>query len=106
MVPLVDVITNELNFNVALGPEPESELFVEAEPFDESWLGREIDSDCINDLVTLKASHRINTAGEGGEIESFVINAPLFTRKIVISKSKKHYSNFSGKLEIREALLK
>ena len=79
---------------------------VAAEPFDESWLGREIDSDCINDLVTLKASHRINPAGEGGEIESFVINAPLFTRKIVISKSKKHYSNFSGKLEIREALLK
>ena len=36
MVPLVDVITNELIFNVALEPEPESELFVEAEPFDES----------------------------------------------------------------------
>ena len=79
---------------------------VAAEPFDASWLGREIDSDCINDLVTLKASHRINPAGEGGEIESFVINAPLFTRKIVISKSTKHYSNFSGKLEIMEASLK
>ena len=79
---------------------------VAAEPFDNSWLGRQIDAECINDLVALKASHRINPAGEGGEIESFVTNAPLFTRKIVISKSKKHYSNFSGKLEIREALLK
>ena len=36
MVPLVDVITNELIFNVALEPEPESELSVESEPFDES----------------------------------------------------------------------
>ena len=40
MVPLVNVvfITNELIFNVALEPEPEpeSELFVEPEPLDES----------------------------------------------------------------------
>ena len=79
---------------------------VAAEPFDDSWLGRQIDADCINDLVALKASHRINPAGEGGEIESFVINAPLFTKKIVISKSKKYHSNFSGNLEIREASLK
>ena len=79
---------------------------VAAEPFDDSWLGRQIDAACINDLVALKASHRINPAGEGGEIESFVINAPLFTKKIVISKSKKYHSNFSGNLEIREASLK
>ena len=79
---------------------------VAAEPFAASWLGRQIDSTCINDLLTLKESHKINPAGEGGEIESFVINAPLFTKKIVISKSTKHYSNFSGKLEIMEASLK
>ena len=79
---------------------------VAAEPFDDSWLGRQIDSKCINDLVALKESHRINPAGEGGEIESFVINAPLFTKKIVLSKSNKDYSNFSGKLEILEASLK
>ena len=36
MVPVVDVITNELIFNVALEPEPESELSVESEPLDES----------------------------------------------------------------------
>ena len=79
---------------------------VAAEPFDASWLGRQIDLECINDLLTFKESHRINPAGEGGEIESFVINAPLFTKKIVLSKSNKDYSNFSGKLEILEASLK
>ena len=36
MVPVVDVITNELIFNVALEPEPESELSVESDPLDES----------------------------------------------------------------------
>ena len=78
---------------------------VAAEPFDISWLGREINTECVNDLLRLKSSHRINPAGEGGEIESFVINAPLFTKKIKISQYKKHYSNFSGRLEITEAEL-
>ena len=36
MVPVGDVITNELIFNVALEPEPESELSVEAESLNES----------------------------------------------------------------------
>ncbi|MAW93296.1 MAG: TIGR00289 family protein [Euryarchaeota archaeon] len=78
---------------------------VAAEPFDASWLGRPIDSNCIDNLLTLESSHRINPAGEGGEIESFVINAPLFTKSISVTKSQKYYSNFSGRLEIQEAFL-
>ena len=78
---------------------------VAAEPFDASWLGRPIDSNCIDNLLTLESSHKINPAGEGGEIESFVINAPLFTKSISVTKSQKYYSNFSGRLEIQEAFL-
>ena len=79
---------------------------IAAEPFDDSWLGRRIDLECVNDLMALKESYRINPAGEGGEFESFVIAAPLFTNKIFISNAKKHYSNFSGRLEILEAKLR
>tara|TARA_B100000579_G_C22761244_1_gene819066 strand:- start:636 stop:1310 length:675 start_codon:yes stop_codon:yes gene_type:complete len=79
---------------------------VAAEPFDDSWLGKNIDSECISNLINLEKSNRINPAGEGGEIESFVINAPLFSKKVEISKSKKHYSNYSGRLEIMEAVLR
>ena len=78
---------------------------VAAEPFDDSWLGRSIDLDCVSDLVKLQESYSINPAGEGGEFESFVINAPLFRNPIKISESKRHYSNFSGRLEIKEAYL-
>jgi len=78
---------------------------VAAEPFDASWLGRSINSACIEDLMKLEKSHKINPAGEGGEIESFVVEAPLFTKKIRITASEKHYSNFSGRLEIQEAQL-
>ena len=78
---------------------------VAAEPFDDQWLGRSIDSECVSNLMALESKYGINPAGEGGEIESFVTNASLFSKSIQISKSEKHYSNFSGRLEILEAFL-
>ena len=78
---------------------------VAAEPFDESWLGKEIDSSTINELLSYSKKYRINPAGEGGEFESLVINGPLFAKKLKIHSSKIHYSNFSGRLEITEAKL-
>ena len=78
---------------------------VAAEPFDETWIGRTISSDCISELLALESEHRINPAGEGGELESFVTSAPLFQKSVTISEYKTHYSNFSGYLEIMEASL-
>jgi len=78
---------------------------VAAEPFDESWLGKELDSSTINELLLYSKKYRINPAGEGGEFESLVINAPMFAKKLEIISSKIHYSNFSGRLEIKEAKL-
>ena len=78
---------------------------VAAEPFDETWIGRTISSDCVSELLALESEHRINPAGEGGEIESFVTSAPLFQKSITIYEYKIHYSNFSGYLEIMEASL-
>ena len=78
---------------------------VAAEPFSDNWRGRTIDSKCVKELISLESKYGINPAGEGGEIESFVINAPLFQKPINIVESRKHYSNFSGRLEIMEAFL-
>ena len=78
---------------------------IAAEPFDDTWLGRCINSECVDDLMSLESRYRINPAGEGGEIESFVLNAPLFHKSVRIIESKKYYSNFSGRLEIKKALL-
>ena len=78
---------------------------VAAEPLDDTWLGRTIDSECVEELTALESKYGINPAGEGGEIESFVLDAPLFKRSIRILESTKHYSNFAGRLEIKEAKL-
>ncbi len=80
---------------------------VDAPPLDESWLGRKVDSDMINELALLNKKHGIHVGGEGGEYESLVLDCPLFDRQIVIKKSEKNYSEKerSGTLNITEIKL-
>lgn len=76
-----------------------------AEPFDESYLGKEIDQEMIQKLADLAIEHKINPAGEGGEIETTVLDAPIFKKKIKITKRSKQYKNFSGIYNIEDAKL-
>ena len=55
---------------------------VAAEGLDEKWLGRTIDKDAANELAALHKQSGINIAGEGGEYESFVTDAPFFRKRI------------------------
>jgi len=73
-----------------------------AQPFDKKWLGREIDYETIQDLKDLANKYDINPAGEGGEIETFVIDGPIFKKKIEILKTNKEYSDYSGTLLIEK----
>lgn len=75
---------------------------VAAYPFDEKWLGRRIDSDAIKELELLKKKYMINPAGEGGEYESLVLDAPFFRKRIRIISADKDYSNSSGRYDIKE----
>ncbi|MEK6958699.1 MAG: diphthine--ammonia ligase [archaeon] len=74
--------------------------------FDESWLGRKIDSSAIADLAKLEAKYKINVAGEGGEYETLVLDAPIFSKRIVIEKSEKIVQGENtGTLIIKKASL-
>jgi diphthine-ammonia ligase len=76
---------------------------VSAEPFDESWLGREIDSRTILELVEMRNRYGISPSGEGGEIETTVLDAPFFRGRIEIAESGKKFKDYSGVFEIRKA---
>ena len=78
---------------------------VAAEGFDESWLGRKIDEKCIEDLINLNKKHGISVLGEGGEYESLVLDCPLFSRKIEITKSEKTWKDNAGLMEVKDAKL-
>ena len=55
-----------------------------AYPLDETWLGKQIDTKLIERLVDLQQKYGISPSGEGGEIETTVLDAPMFKKKIEI----------------------
>jgi uncharacterized protein (TIGR00290 family) len=55
-----------------------------AYPLDEKWLGKQIDATLINKLLDLQQKYGISPSGEGGEIETTVLDAPEFKKKIEI----------------------
>ena len=63
------------------------------------------DRKALEDLKQYARKHRITLTGEGGEYETLVLDAPLFTRRIVIEESTEEYCNYRGILRVRRASL-
>jgi ABC transporter with metal-binding/Fe-S-binding domain ATP-binding protein len=76
-----------------------------AYPFDASWVGAELTEERVQKLEDLWRRYKINPSGEGGELETFVFNGPIFKRKIEINKARKSYENYRGCFIIKEAEL-
>jgi len=76
---------------------------VSALGLEEWWLGRILDEGAIDELVALAAKYKFHVGLEGGEGETFVLDCPLFSKKIEITSTEKHWRGDSGYLEIREA---
>ena len=57
---------------------------VAADGLDESWINRVIDDKAIDELIKLKEKYGINICGEGGEIETLVIDSPMHKFEIGI----------------------
>lgn len=55
-----------------------------AEGLSGEWLGRRLDAEAGKDLIALSEKHGISVTGEGGEYESLVLDAPFFSRSLVI----------------------
>lgn len=72
---------------------------------DETWLGRALDEQAVNDLARLHDKYGINPGLEGGEGETFVLDCPLFDRRVEVVSSKKHWNGDAGYLEILDARL-
>ena len=74
-------------------------------PFDASWLGRWIDPESIRLLEEYAGRYRITLSGEGGEYETFVTDAPYFSKRIEILEYATEYRNYRGVFSIRKARL-
>ncbi len=76
-----------------------------AYPLDKSWLGKEIDNELIERLSLLGEEFGLSVAGEGGEIETTVLDAPRFKKKIEILDSSIEAKGNSGVFIIKKARL-
>jgi len=73
--------------------------------FDQSWLGKKIDSTTLKNLIELNHKYRISLVGEGGEYETLVLDAPFFKKKIQVLQTERIWENHSGYLLVKEAKL-
>lgn len=88
----------ELNFEVII-------VSVSAMGLDESWLGRRITTELLEDLLELHKKYGVHLAFEGGEAETLVLDCPLFGKRIDIIEAEKVWNRDSGHYIIKEAVL-
>jgi ABC transporter with metal-binding/Fe-S-binding domain ATP-binding protein len=70
---------------------------------DSSWLGREVDGEAIDDLKGISRKYGISLVFEGGEAETYVIDAPIFRKRIRITEARSMWKGDSGYLDIVKA---
>jgi len=76
-----------------------------AYPLDETWLGKQLDLQIVGRLMKLEDQYSISPSGEGGEIETTVLDAPLFKKRIEILDSEVSARGNSGVYRIKRARL-
>ncbi|NLI62992.1 MAG: diphthine--ammonia ligase [Methanosarcinaceae archaeon] len=78
---------------------------VAADGLDESYLGEKIDPEMIEKLKYLNKKKYVHIAGEGGEYETAVLDAPFFKKRIVPISFKKEWNGNRGFFYIEETKL-
>lgn len=66
------------------------------------WLGAHLDRAAIDKLLKLAEKYRFNAVGEGGDLDTLVLDAPLYRRRLEIKKMEKKWFGDRGRLEIEE----
>ncbi len=78
---------------------------IAAEGLKEKWLGKKIDRAALEELVKLSKKHRFHLGFEGGEAESFVLDMPLFKKRIEVVEASKEWDGVRGVYRIKKARL-
>ena len=76
---------------------------VSSDGLDETLLGKIITAPDLSKLSELSEKYGFNLNFEGGEAETFVVDCPLYSHPIRITKSKKIWDGYRGTLEINGA---
>jgi len=78
---------------------------VSAYPLTKDFLGKEIDGSIVKKFIEFREKFGFNPSGEGGEYETFVIDAPIFKKRISIEDFEIIWEVNSGYLKIKKIKL-
>lgn len=71
------------------------------------WLGRKLDQNNLKELIKLSKKFGFDPLGEGGHYDSFVVDAPIFKKRIEFIDTSKVWDSktSSGYLDVQNATL-
>jgi ABC transporter with metal-binding/Fe-S-binding domain ATP-binding protein len=78
---------------------------VAAQGLDETWLGRVLEKEVAEELSNLNERFGVNVCGEGGEMETLVLDAPWFSKRLRIEKAKPIWDGVRGSYIVEEVRL-
>lgn len=85
----------ELGFNIII-------VGVSADGLGEKWLGKEINLELFQELEKLSKKYNFHLGFEGGEAETFVVDCPLFIKRLGIKIAERIWKDHSGIYNIKE----
>lgn len=82
-------------------------VHLSAEPLPQSWLGERLTLERLAELERLSSRVRaVNVAGEGGEYETLVVDAPFFSAPLVLDRTSTVLERSTARLNVSSAHLK
>ena len=70
-----------------------------------SWIGKELDMNIIHNMEELEKQQKINSSGELGAYHTFVLDCPLYKKRINVLDSEVFWEGSKGYFVIRNAEL-
>jgi len=78
-----------------------------ADPLPAEWLGHRLDDRLLGEIERrTDGGRRMNVAGEGGEYETLVVDAPFFSHRLEIDRARPTVTGATARLDISSAHLK
>jgi diphthamide synthase (EF-2-diphthine--ammonia ligase) len=70
-----------------------------------NWIGKDLDIKLIDEMEKLEKQQKINSSGELGAYHTFVLDCPVFKKKIKILESEVFWEKTKGYFVIKKATL-
>lgn len=79
---------------------------VAARGLDQRWLGLVLDAAAVEELAELHQRFGVDVCGDGGEMETLVLDAPWFRSRLEITRARTVWDGIRGSYLVEEARLR